>query len=107
MVPTARWPILSRCAAKFRCPYDERLVEHAPPPKILQQSGDRPIDRLGQRLVLRHVVMRVPVVARPAIDQLDKPHPPLGQSPRHEALPAKALRVAALKSIESKRLVVF
>jgi hypothetical protein len=49
--------------------------------------------------------MGVPVVAGPAVDQLDEPHAPLGQPAGDQALPGKAFGVAALQAVERQRFV--
>ena len=49
------------------------------------------VDVLGQRDVVRHVAVRVPVVRRAGVDQLDEPHAALGQPAGDQALPGEAL----------------
>ena len=55
--------------------------------------------------MIGHVAVRVPVVARADIDQLDKPHAALGEPAGDEALPTEALRHAALEAVEAHGLV--
>jgi hypothetical protein len=73
--------------------------------QILEQACDRLVDVLGQPHVVVHVAVRIPVVRRAGVDQLDKPHAALGHSPGHQALPAKAGGLAALQAIQGQRVV--
>ena len=99
--------LVERRAAEFGRPNDQGPREHPAPLQIGQQSRDRPIDRFGQPSVVGHIAVRIPIVARAGVDQLQEPHTFLGQSPGHEALPAEPRGGLAIDAVELEGLVRF
>src|SRR4029078_7895478 len=55
--------VLAGGSAKFGSPHDKCFVEHAAALEVFQQTSDRLVDGLGQRLMLRHILVGIPVVA--------------------------------------------
>ena len=98
---------VERRAAELGGPDDERVVEHAALLQVGEQRGDRLVDVLGERGVLVHVAVRVPVARGAGVDQLDETHAALGEPARDEALPGEAFRAAARQSVELVRVVGF
>ena len=90
-------------ASELGRPDHERFLEEPAGLEIAQQSGDRLIDIPGERLVRAHVAVRVPVVARTDIDQLDEAHAAFDHASRHEALPSEAGGLSALQSVKLQR----
>ena len=82
-----------RRPAELGRPDDQRVVEQAALFQVADQAGDRPVDVLGQADVVHHVAVRVPVVRRAGVDQLDEADAALGQPPGDQALPAEAGRL--------------
>ena len=97
--------LVERRPSELAGPDDERSLEHPPALQIGDQAGDRLVDRPGELLVIGHVAVRVPVVARADIDKLDESHAALGEPAGDEALPTEALRRAALEAVEAQGLV--
>ena len=90
-------------AAEFGRPDHQRVVEHAALLQVEHEPGDRLIDVLRQPGMVQHVAVRVPVVRRAGVDQLDEADATLGQTPGDQALPAKAGIPAALQAVELER----
>lgn len=77
---------VERRSAKFGRPDHESAVEHSAPLEVGEQPGDRLIDGFGQPLMTPHVAVRIPVVDRADINQLDEAHAALRNPSRHQAL---------------------
>ncbi len=86
--------VVERRAAELRRPDDQHVVEQPAPLQVLDQPGDRLIDLRRQPAVVGHVAVRVPVAARPGVDQFDEADAALDQPPGDEALPAEPVRAA-------------
>ncbi len=93
--------------SKLRGPDDEGALEHAALFQVGEQAGDGLVDRLRETLVVGHVAVRIPVRRGTHIDELEKTHAPLRESPRDETLPSEAARRAALESVELQGRVTF
>ena len=74
-----------RRATKLAAPHDQRVIQQAALLQVAQQRRDGLVNVLAQvpraRVVVRVRVPRLPV----AVINLDEPHAPLGEPPRHEA----------------------
>lgn len=90
----------TRRASELSRPDDKRIVEHSTLIEVLKQSGNRLVDLPRERFMILHVAVLVPVLRRTVVDQFDESHSAFGQSPRDQALPAKALRVAAFHAVQ-------
>ena len=88
------------CAAKLRRPDDQRVVEQAALLKVCQQSVDRPVNLLGQALVIHHVPVRIPITGGTGVDQFDETNPALGQAPCRQTLPTKAVVLAGVQAVQ-------
>ena len=100
---------LIRAAPELGGKYHQCVLQHTARFQIFEQSGDRLVDVAREFVVVGHVRVRVPVVVDPrvSIDQLNEPHAALGQPAGDHALPAKALRVAALEPVKAVCRVSF
>ena len=98
---------VERCAAKLRRPDDQRVVEQAALLKVGQQSIDRPVNLLGQALVIHHVPVRIPIAGGTGVNQFDESNPALGQAPRRKTLPAKAVVLARFQAVQFVRSIRF
>jgi len=50
-------------------PNNQRILEHSPLFQVAKEGGDGLIDIFGQRSVVHHIAVRVPIPGRPLINQ--------------------------------------
>ena len=95
IVVTARASLGCRRSSKFTAPDNQCVVEHTAPFEVGEQCCAAAVDTGDQFFVkLVVVAMRIPLVARAAaVVDLHHAHAALHQSPRRQALLAKALAV--------------
>ena len=92
-----------RRAAKLSGPDHQSFIQHSSSFQVSQQSSDRKIGFPGARAVFGHVAVRVPIVGRARINQLDKSHAALYSATRRQALPTVACRLATLQTLHGQR----
>ena len=68
--------------------------------EVGEQAIDWPVDLLSQALMIHHVAVRIPVAGGTGVNQFNKPNPALGQAPGCEALPAEAVGLAGVQSVQ-------
>ena len=85
-----------RAPPELAQPDDQRIVQQAPLPQVLDQRGHRLVDAVDARLVgPLEVVVRVPA----AREYLHEPHALLDHAPGQQAPPRERSRVLAFKAV--------
>src|ERR1051326_348157 len=104
MIPAhGPYTLRDRCAAKFRRPQNEGVLQQAARLEILQQSGQRLVHDGGLfGVILDDILVSVPIDAgrpeRAAVEHLHETHAPFEQATREETVAAEAggdLRIQA------------
>ncbi len=91
-------------ASELAAPDDQRVVEHAATPQILDQPRAALVDVLRLRLMLlRQIAVRVPAT----VEDLDVAHSAFGQPSGVQAARGEGARRACVLAVEFERLVAF
>ena len=85
--------------AEFRADGHQRLVQQPALFEVFKRPAIARSTAQGLGPMVSHVAVRVPVVIRARVDQLDDAHAALDQPPGDQALVAKRGRVAFVDSV--------
>ena len=94
-------------AAELGADGHQRRIEQSALSQIANQGRDRSVDPRRLAAVLLHVAVRVPIVVRAGVDQLDHAHAALHQSPCQQALRRERFSVARLDTVFVQRGLTF
>src|SRR5687767_1576046 len=103
----ALFTIDARGATEFGRPDNECVVEHAAEFQVAEKSGDRLIDAARVTRMLSHVAMLIPIVAGGSVDEFDETNAAFDEPATNETLPAEAVGLTALHSVEFESRIAF
>ena len=106
-MPAAFVTVNTGRTAEFCGPDDERFVQHSTIFQILQQSRQRAVNAFRMVRMFGHISVLIPIVTAAAIHKFNKSHTSFRQASSHEALPAKAIALAAFESVHGEGRVAF